>query len=165
MMAQLEFLRIIIMAKKYVKQKPYSLVVQQKELHKTYGSLIKSSSINRSHLYCTMFLQPSKESIVYTVRIEYSISGVPKVWLINPMMERVDGKLPHHIYRSDEDEEGHQRLCVYYPRFYEWDGGCMLLSETFVPWIITWLNTYEYWLVTGEWVYAESPHKIRKNEK
>jgi hypothetical protein len=153
------------MAKKYVRPKHYSLIVQEEELKKTYGPIIKSCSINRSHLYCTMCLRPSNESIVYTVRIEYSISGVPKVWLIDPEMECVDGKLPHHIYRADEDNEGHQRLCVYYPRFYEWDGRNMLLSETFVPWIITWLNTYEYWQVTGEWIYAESPIKMKKNEK
>lgn len=153
------------MAKKYLRSKPYSLVVQEEELKKTYYALITSIHINRSHLYCTMKLRPSKGSIVYTIRIEYSIGNAPKVWLIAPEMERVDGKLPHHIYKADKDREGHQRLCVYYPRFYEWDGRCMLLSETFVPWIITWLNTYEYWQVTGEWVYAESPKKIRKDEK
>ena len=32
------------------------------------------------------------------------------------------------------------------------------IEDTFVPWISAWLNTYEYWLITGKWHYAESPH-------
>ena len=31
---------------------------------------------------------------------------------------------------------------------------CMLQIR-FVPWVCTWLSTYEYWLVTGKWHYDE----------
>lgn len=31
----------------------------------------------------------------------------------------------------------------------------MYIADSFVPWVCTWLSTYEYWLVTGKWHYDE----------
>jgi len=36
---------------------------------------------------------------------------------------------------------------------------------SFVPWIVTWLSAYEYWQITGEWVYPESKDLNPKEEK
>lgn len=65
----------------------------------------------------------------------------------------VDGKLPHHIYGVDKF--GHYRLCVYDPKRKEWNQQ-MFIAESFVPWVCTWLNTYEYWVITGVWHYDEA---------
>ena len=59
---------------------------------------------------------------------------------------------PHHIY--GKDERGHYQLCVHYHRDKNWNQQ-MFIAESFIPWVCTWLNTYEYWLITGEWHYDE----------
>jgi len=129
-------------------------------LRQTYGGLIESSGITNSNLTCVIRLQPAPDCSFYKVKINYKVSDYsPKAWLLEPELQKVDGKLPHHIYGHDKD--GHPQLCVYYPKYNEWNQQ-MLLSQSFVPWIITWLNTYEYWLVTGIWLYDESPFGSKK---
>lgn len=101
-----------------------------------------------------MNLQPSEHSDTYTVKIIYKISDIsPKVWLIAPELQKVEGKRPHHIY--EVDEQGRCRLCVYDPKLKEWNQQ-MFIADSFVPWICTWLNIYEYWAITGEWHYDET---------
>lgn len=103
-----------------------------------------------------MHLQPSAESIIYTVRIKYSLESYPQVWLMKPKeLATVDGKKPHHIYKQGKSPEGYEKLCVFYPHGHEWNRQ-MYLAESFIPWIITWLSAYEYWQITGEWLYPES---------
>ena len=142
------------------KQAPIALPVQMASMKKTYGDLIESLGIANSTLSCVIKLQPASDCQVYRVRIRYKISDYsPKAWLVDPELQRVNGKLPHHIYGYDKS--GHPQLCVYYPRYNEWNRQ-MLISHSFIPWIITWLNTYEYWLITGEWFFDESPRGSKK---
>ena len=109
-----------------------------------------------------MSLRPAPDCEEYRILIHYKISDYsPKVWLLSPELQRVNGKRPHHIY--DYDYDGHPRLCVYYPGYSEWNQH-MLISDSFIPWIITWLNTYEYWLITGQWLYDESPSVSKKGK-
>ena len=104
-----------------------------------------------------MEVRPSEESVPYSIKITYKYSdGFPMVWLLSPMIQKMSGKYPHHIYGWDKD--GHPRLCVYYPSYREWTSSCNI-ATTFIPWVITWLNAYEYWLITGEWHYDESPRR------
>ncbi len=132
-------------------------------LQQTYGSLVESSSLSNSTLSCVIRLKPAADCAVYRVRINYKISDFsPKAWLLEPDLQKVNDKLPHHLY--GHDKEGHPQLCVYYPSYNEWNQQ-MLISQTFVPWVITWLNTYEYWLITGEWDYDESPYGSKKEDK
>lgn len=114
-------------------------------------------------LVCVLDIQPSPESQIYRVRITYKISdGAPKAWLIKPDMQKYNGKYPHHKYGKDEN--GNYQLCVYYPKYKEWNQQ-MYIADTFIPWVCTWLNTYEYWLVTGEWHYDEMfPRHNHKKE-
>ena len=149
--------------KRYLKNKAIPLIQQGVRLRKLYGSLIDSISISKSVLVCIMHLQPSEHSDTYTVKIIYKISDVsPKAWLIAPNLKTVGGKKPHHIY--EEDEAGHCRLCVYDPKLKEWNQQ-MFIAESFVPWICTWLNTYEYWVITEEWHYDETIHSKGKTKK
>ena len=147
------------MAIKYKKQR-ITLALQLLSLRQTYGSLIESSGISNSTLSCVIRLQPAPDCAVYKVKITYKISDYsPKAWLLKPKLQKVDGNLPHHLYGHDKDR--HPQLCVYYPGYNEWNQQ-MFISKAFVPWILTWLNTYEYWLITGEWFYDESPFGSKK---
>jgi hypothetical protein len=31
----------------------------------------------------------------------------------------------------------------------------MFLANAYIPWVITWLSAYEFWQITGKWVYPE----------
>ncbi len=147
--------------KKYLKPLPIPLAKQQIRLSSLYGDVIDYIGIERSELLCVMRLQPSENSDVYKVKITYKISDIsPKVWLISPHMQMFEGRPPHHVY--DKDEQEHYRLCVFDPKQKEWTQQ-MFLAESFVPWVCTWLNTYEFWLITGEWHYDEAfPRKGKK---
>ena len=158
------FRRHIIMGnKRYLKNKAIPLIQQGIRLRNLYEGLIDSISISKSKLVCVMHLQPSEHSETYTVKIIYKLSDFsPKVWLIDPSLKTVSGKRPHHIY--EVDEEGRCRLCVYDPKLKEWNQQ-MFIAESFVPWICTWLNTYEYWVITGVWHYDETLGSKVKAEK
>ena len=145
----------ITMVNKYFRgNKAISLIQQCARLRQLYGSLIVSIRIFKSQLVCIMHLQPSEYSDTYTVKIIYKISDIsPKVWLIAPRLDTVEGKSPHHIYGVDK--EGHCQLCVYDPKLKEWTQQ-MFIAESIVPWICTWLNAYEYWVITGKWHYDET---------
>ena len=134
--------------------KPITIGEQMMSLRIMYSSLIDKIFAKRSELNCIMRLQPSETSIVYKVKIWFKIGDWPKVWLLEPKeLAQVDGKDPHHIYGFTK--RGYVQLCVFYPGKNEWQDS-MYLSKTFVPWIITWLSSYEYWQITGQWVYPEA---------
>lgn len=150
------------MGKIYIKPTPISLTLQKEELLHRYPDLIERIVIKDGCLTCIMRLRPSCWSCEYRIEIAQKIKKQPRVWLMSPRIELYNGKKPHHIYSIDE--RGYARLCVYYPEYKEWDENTMYLADTFVPWTVTWLNTYEYWLVTGKWEYAESPRGIKKKD-
>ena len=99
-----------------------------------------------------MSITPSENSDPYRVEISYRCGGFPRAIVLSPEIQKKDGNLPHHIYGTDKN--GHIILCVFHPGSKEWNN-TMLISKTFIPWVSTWLNTYEYWLITGEWHYDE----------
>jgi len=135
------------------------MIVQKFNLEREYGELIESCTVTKGTLICDMKVRPSSESNLYRIRVSYKASDrYPKVWLLSPALEMVNGSLPHHIYEMDKNM--HPRLCVYYPAYNEWNVG-MNIATVFIPWVITWLNTYEYWLITGVWYYDESPSRTK----
>jgi len=149
------------MGHKFSKATPIGLPVQLMQLKQTYSDLIIESGIKGSMLSCTMLLTPSFESETYKVLITYKLSNFsPCSWLIEPKIELHENKLPKHLYGFDA--KGHPRLCVYNPKANEWTRQ-MLIATSYVPWIITWLNTYEYWLITGEWNYPAVSHGKKKD--
>ena len=119
----------------------------------TYPKLVASMSKKREIVDCQMKLKPTENSRAYTVRILYKGYGSPKVWLIDPVLEHYEGEMPHHLY--GKDKKGHPELCVFEPGKDEWNSQ-KSLACVFVPWVITWLYTYELWLITGLWLYPEA---------
>lgn len=141
---------------KYPKMQPLTLSQQFYGLKSTYRNIL-SCGIIREVLTCIMEIKPSENSDTYQVKIRYQLGHPPRIWLLDPLMQQRNGEYPKHLYLQNADAAGHQCLCLYYPGYNEWHGN-KLLSTTIVPWISAWLNTYEYWLITGEWQYPESPH-------
>lgn len=143
------------MARKFHKAKrtpPYLRFMNQySRIKNTYGN-IESSQIHGHYFEIVMNVTPSENSATYKVKISCRMGYRPKVVLLSPDLEKRDGKYPHHIYGFDK--EGHATLCVYCPHKDEWNSN-MSIATSFIPWISTWLNTYEYWLITCEWHYDE----------
>ena len=133
--------------------RPISLALQKIRLQQTYTKLIDNIEISRNCLSCRIRLKPSECSRVYHILIKYKLKKNPEAWIIKPEIENFHGKRPPHIYKYNK--KGFAKICVFCPQYKEWDGTKMLLSKAFVPWIVTWLNTYEYRILTGEWYYDE----------
>ena len=141
------------MGRKLPRKAPVSLVLQKYFLMQTYGDLIETCVVKNNLLTCIIKLKPSEESDFYRVKVQYKLSGYsPDAWLLSPELKKMNGDYPHHIYGWDQ--KGHPQLCVYYPGYKEWNQQ-MIIANSFIPWVSTWLNTYEYWLITGEWQYDE----------
>ena len=148
---------------RYNRAPSISLIQQKIKLQSTYPDLIENIGINRNELTCIIRLQPSPESIEYKVRIWFKLGYWPQARLVEPKeIARFNGQKPHHLYNRSED--GKERLCVFYPKAREWNDS-MFLANAYVPWIITWLSAYEYWQITGIWVYPEYKDEKPKTEQ
>lgn len=154
------------MAGKYCRARRMSPV--QKEIwqlagiRKTYSAIIEHSERTNNGIICIMDITPSENSDTYKVEISYRYGQYPKAKLLSHKLEKRNGEYPHHKYGIDNN--GYARLCVFCPGCNEWNSD-MLISESFIPWISTWLNAYEFWLITGEWHYDEILLNGEKKEK
>ncbi len=124
---------------------------QLRSIRNTYSN-IESSSCGKDSLTCVMKITPSEHSDTYTVEISYKCGKIPQAKLLSHKLEKRNDKYPHHIFGIDKN--GHAELCVFHQKTDFWNRD-VLISESFIPWVSTWLNTYEYWLITGEWHYSE----------
>ena len=143
------------MAHNFPQRKRYNPMVKLSyhyaEINRLYGN-IERAVLRKDSFTVVMNITPSENSQTYKVEISYRYGYSPKAILLSPDLQQKDGKYPHHIYGIDKN--GHARLCVYCPSLDEWHSD-MSIATSFVPWVSTWLNTYEYWLITGEWHYDE----------
>lgn len=128
------------------------LISQYSKIKRTYTNISFAQINNRDQSFdIVMNITPSENSATYKVKIRYKVGKRPKALLLSPELKKYDGKFPHHIYGWDN---GNADLCVYCPMKKEWTSS-MPIAESFIPWVSTWLNTYEYWLITGDWNYNE----------
>lgn len=95
-------------------------------------------------------IQPHPLCYTYTIKIEYRLTGYPKVWVLYPELRSYQNKPIPHMY-------GQKRLCLFYPKANEWKRS-MWISQTIIPWTSLWLYYYEYWLITGEWLGGGIDH-------
>ena len=132
------------------KMSPTQEIIRQlSSIQKTYSN-IESCTKNNNGFSCIMNITPSEHSDTYKVEISYQSGCCPKAKLLSHKLEERNGKLPHPILGVDND--GHAELGVCHPN--EWNSK-MLISHSYIPWVSTWLNAYEFWLITGEWHYDE----------
>ena len=89
-------------------------------------------------------------SILYTVKIVYRYERSPRVYVINPA---IDKNAPHRYPDNS--------LCLYFPPERSWHANSMI-AKTIVPWICEWLYNYEVWLEYGEWYADEVKHDKAK---
>lgn len=130
-----------------------TLSQQRLRLQQTYPALIDGIWVRNNELTCIIRLQPTPQSIEYKVRVWFKPGYWPQSSLVEPKeIAKVNGKKPHHLYNRNED--GKERLCVFYPKGHEWNDG-LFLADYYIPWVITWLSAYEIWQITGVWVYPE----------
>lgn len=127
---------------KYKKQKTINLAFQWMVINKKYPGW-KCTSM-RSKLICEGNIKPSVMSATYLIRISYTIKENPKIYLVDPPLQKnCLGERADHLYSDDS-------LCIFHPRFNEWNG-TKLIAHTIIPWTSLWLYNYEVWLFTGEW--------------
>jgi len=126
--------------------------MQQLKIQQIYKN-IEACKIRRKGLQCVLHIKPSENSQTYKVQVLYELGKRPKALLLSPPLQKVSGEEPHHLYRKDNF--GYPSLCIYAEDEFDVTGRTHFLADTFIPWISTWLHTYEYWLITGEWHYPE----------
>ena len=127
------------------------IVWQLSSIRNTYSNIESSTRTNNS-FSCIMNITPSENSDTYKVEISYRCGYYPKAKLLSHKLEKRNGTLPHHTYGCDKEDNAW--LCVFHQKSGEWNSK-MLISQSFIPWVSTWLNAYEFWLITGEWHYDE----------
>ena len=144
--------------------KPIPIAAQRYALRERYGELVTFLPVPRQQLVCLIALRPSPHSCKYVVRVSYGLhwsQRTPRVWLLSPLLDQGGHQQVPHVY--EYNSQGHARLCVYNPNQREFRPEQHLLANSLVPWILTWLNTYEFWLLTGQWVYPQIHNTAKKD--
>lgn len=130
------------------RRKVVPIALQGLQLQHTFPSF-KRSPRSRDMTW-TGTLQPTLESRVYTVRLGFHPSGVPRIRVLSPTL---DAKAPHRYGNGD--------LCLHRPKDRYWTPD-QLVADTIIPWAASWLFFYEIWQDTGKWRGPEAPHDYRK---
>lgn len=105
------------------------------------------------------YLQPTESSKKYLLTLKYD-GKFPKAYLYNQGILKSDTDSVKHVLKSEFKSENDEyvQLCLCYPLKNEWNRS-MFISETFVPWALSWLYYYEIWRVTGEWLGGGIEHE------
>lgn len=142
------------MKSNYFKSKsrtPFQIIVNEKQsIEKTFECL--KCSIDRSILICKGVVQPTTQSVFYTIRLKYDGSHRPTVHIIDPVLP-YDRKA--HMFKD-------KSLCLYYPKEQPWSNN-LSISQTIIPWTAEWLVYYELYQYYGKWLGPEVDHG--NNEK
>lgn len=123
------------------KAKPHNLAVQAVQLRRAFPE--STCEISHGELVWEGTVRPTTLSDWYRVRLVYRHGKAPRVWVIKPGLRNRGGSRPEHLY-------GDGSLCLYYPKYREWNHS-MWLARTVVPWACEWFLYYEVWLATGDW--------------
>lgn len=99
--------------------------------------------------FWTGTLRPQRSSPSYKIRIVYQGHSAPRTHVVRPMLD----PLPEHVYKD-------RSLCLFYPPDRDWTRRS-LIAKTIIPWTACWLYFYEIWLLTGNWLHDEVPHRRR----
>lgn len=128
------------------KSKPISITVQALNIEMMYPETKVSNRLD-SELTWIHKISPSPMGETYKIKLVYHLTETPKLYVLGPKpLPLAKGKTKlEHCY-----DQKQQRLCLYYPKHYEWHN-TMLLTQTIIPWAYDWLYHYEIWLGTGEW--------------
>ena len=104
-------------------------------------------SSGTTRLECVGLIQPTEHSITYMLRLDYTVWGTPRMYVVSP---EIIPTAQIHIYR-----EGN--LCLFYPEETPWTH-TLHISDTIVPWTAEWLVYYELFKITGKWLGKSALH-------
>jgi hypothetical protein len=129
-------------AKKFFRGRPLSITRQAQMLIQTVPD--SYAKVTNSNLIWIGHVRPIAMSCKYKILIEYDVASFPKVFVLDPPVQRRRENEPiPHMYEQE-------RLCLYFPPANEWNN-TKSLHKTILPWAVLWLMYYEYWQVTGDW--------------
>lgn len=129
----------------YFKSKKHSLAHQKAALCKSFPH--STCIISKGKLIWKAIVKPTHLSREYNLKMCYSVSSCPDVYVFGDELKKLDDKNFPHNYGVDV-ENRRVKICLY--RYREFSSK-NLLSDTIIPWAIEWLYYYEIWLATGEW--------------
>ena len=104
--------------------------------------------IKTDTLTCTGIIKPTEYSRDYYVKISYKLWGIPKIWIIDPVIEYNEDV---HMYKDENN------LCLYYHKENPWKDTYHIYDKI-IPWTSEWLVFYELYLITGKWLGAAQNH-------
>lgn len=136
------------------KRGPRAKTLAQQLVALTRLPLTTDAHLHRSRLRWRGSLQPTPQSDVYLVQIEYQGMGRPTVTVLEPTMDVAPKRLPHTF--------GGTELCLHFPG--EWNSS-QLIAYTIVPWASEWLLHYELWLATGDWLGGGHEPESKSKER
>lgn len=124
--------------------KTLNLGLQNVTISKKFPSF-KLHRKSHQDIYWLGKMQPSENSPVYTVKIQYD-SYQPKVFVVEP-----------HILKNAPHRYRDNSLCLHHPNDKSFRPD-MLIADTLIPWTGEWLYFYNIWLEEGVWWGKEAPH-------
>lgn len=120
----------------------------------------KKSIILDHCLIWEAYLQPTRISRRYLIRLKYRINDRPIVHVLEPDIvaeAKAKGRNLPHVFHGAE-------LCLFRLAYNDWNSNIQL-SVSIIPWISEWLFFYEIWLATGEWEGGGEHTNIEDKEK
>ncbi len=126
----------------------HKLLVEKAKIESRF-TCFKCKPINSrtTKLECFGTIQPTAYSVTYTVRLEYEVWGIPRIYVVEP---EIIPAAKIHVYK-----EGN--LCLYYPKETPWKP-VHHISDTILPWAAEWLVFYELFKITGKWLGKSALH-------
>jgi len=122
------------------------LTLAQQDMFLRISQIVKGNgTLSNGELIWRFEVQPSPLSRTYNIRLEYTRSGTPDVFVETPDLDLlVENRPLPHIYNNPV------RLCLYMPSTGQW---CPTkrLDQTIVPWTFIWLYYFEEWLDSNHW--------------
>jgi len=113
------------------------------------------------HLSITLNVKPTALSESYDLKIDFSKNGTGSVavYVINQKLKIAKNRktLPH-VYDNET-----QKLCLFTPKKKEWNLRRTLI-DYIIPWALEWLDFYEHWLISGEWLGGGHDEYATKND-
>jgi len=90
-------------------------------------------------------LQPNLSSSFYRIKVIYGKTGPPRVFVLDPPLP----KKPPHVWPEDGS------LCLYWGEEWWWKD-TESIAGTIMIWTALWLEYFEIWQETGEWLGPSS---------
>jgi hypothetical protein len=110
----------------------------------------KKLKVTKRELVWEGHLRPSAISCIYTVKVQYTLGDLPKIYVLSPDLQAVADAVKPGRDIPHKYEKNPLRICIYHPSKNEWKASDSLAS-TVLPWTCMWLSFFEDWVFTDVW--------------